>query len=106
MEWTPELKKVLRKSLEVNCPDIPFNTVLKCSAILDLIACRGDYGVYGGKRLRGTDVISIPVGYKYRLLLREVEEDVIVPWKLITHQEYDNSISTRWSRKRKKTEKR
>lgn len=52
---------------------------------------RAPYPRYGGKRMYyDRSVISVPIGYHYRLLLRELEDCRKIPIKIISHEAYNH----------------
>jgi len=66
--------------------------VLKVREVLEAIARGEDYTRFHGKRL-GVDrrLISVPIGQRYRLLLRD-DGGALRPLSCLTHEEYNTSL--------------
>jgi len=66
--------------------------VLKVREVLGGLARGEDYMRFHGKRL-GLDrrLISVPIGHRYRLLLRD-EGEVLRPLSCMSHEEYNKSL--------------
>jgi hypothetical protein len=68
---------------------LPKNVVLKAREIIDGLENHRNYREFRGKRLRHDRlVISIPVTRNYRLICRDLGNDLI-PQSVISHEEYN-----------------
>lgn len=68
--------------------------VRKAHCILTAIIDRREpYTRYGGKRLHAVrGVISVPIGYHFRLLLREMADGSKVPMEILSHERYNHYL--------------
>lgn len=61
------------------------------SILVDIVDHRAPYTRYGGKRTYyDRSVISVPLGYHYRLLLRELDDHRKIPIQIMSHETYNH----------------
>jgi hypothetical protein len=69
----------------------PCLTQKALSILADIVDHRAPYTRYGGKRLYfDRSIISVPIGYHYRLLLRELEDRRKIPLQIMSHETYNH----------------
>jgi hypothetical protein len=75
----------------VDLRDLPSALLLeKARTILHAIAGGSNYRLFKGKRLNyDRTVISVPIGYNYRLLFIEQSDGHLVPKQLLSHEDYN-----------------
>lgn len=68
---------------------------LKALSILEAIVDhRAPYTCYGGKRMYyDRSIISVPIGYHYRLMLREDGDGRKIPIRIMSHETYNHCLS-------------
>lgn len=68
--------------------------VQKAQHILTRIIDHGDaYTAFGGKRMHASrSIISVPIGYRFRLVLQERENGEKVPIDIMSHETYNQYI--------------
>jgi len=74
--------------------NIPPAVAVKAAGIVRRLRSGSTYHEFNGKRLVRWDrsIISIPVGWSYRLMCRDVG-NTIIPTQLISHETYNGIIS-------------
>ncbi|MHB8252043.1 DUF7682 family zinc-binding protein [Acidithiobacillus sp.] len=61
------------------------------SILAAIVDQRAPYTQYGGKRMYfDRSIISVPLGYHYRLLLRELDDCRKIPIKIMSHEAYNH----------------
>ncbi len=69
---------------------LPRHVVEKTRAVLEGLRHGRDYTDYRGKRMHyDRTVISIPIGYSYRLICRDDPERGLVPVEALSHEAYN-----------------
>jgi hypothetical protein len=76
------LEQLIRKKLPKSYQEKAKNVILS-------IKNGESYKLFNGKRFKvHTSLVGIPLGLHFRILCR-FENEKLVPWKLLTHAEYD-----------------
>ena len=80
----------------IDLHELPKPIVLRARKILEQLAQGVEYYKFKGKRLLGVDrdLIRIPVGRRYRLLIQDIGNNTFQSLKVLSHEAY-NSIAHR-----------
>jgi hypothetical protein len=77
---------------QIELSHLPRAIALKARDILSALQQGTAYWQLGGKRLQPTrEIVRIPVTYRYRLLCRQ-DNDQLVPLKLLSHEDYNRLV--------------
>lgn len=61
------------------------------SILAAIVDHRAPYTRYGGKRMYyDRSIISVPIGYHYRLLFREMDDSRKIPIQIMSHETYNH----------------
>lgn len=74
---------------------IPHPTLIsKARDILTRIIDHGEaYTTFGGKRMHTSrDIISVPIGYRFRLILQERSNGEKIPIDILSHEDYNQYV--------------
>jgi hypothetical protein len=77
-------------SIKIDTKGIPIDIVEMAATIIQKMNEGECYGKLGGKALRHNhDIISIPLGRKWRLLCKRIEGRSVEPRKILSHEDYN-----------------
>lgn len=85
-----EQEELFRKD-SIDLRGVPRNRLERCRTILKEISEGRDYRDFGGKKLkRFPNIVSVPLGYDYRIVF--VYDEGLQPLFVLTHEHYNNWV--------------